>query len=246
MDKHWEERCGRSAPASAAVVPQGCTCSDQVYWQRLGTMPLMGADFVPACRYSNAACWAKCKGKPVCLAYLWDAEELKKVWPDYTGLMQHLPCLLTNQYHTPTYLPSRGLCRSGCCRSPALSCSLAIPHTVSAGKLQPSPACCYHCLAVFSFVRNPWARAVSSWLHINKHGMKRTCQDSFAKFAEVPSAYGSKCLGSPTCCLRRFGWILEHIEPQSRCLFDANGQPVVDFIGRVEHIDQDMQVGAGP
>lgn len=43
----------------------------------------------------------------------------------------------------------------------------------------------------------------------------------------------------------RFGWVLEHIEPQSRCLFSAGGQPVVDFIGRVEHVDEDMQTLLG-
>jgi hypothetical protein len=91
-------------------------------------------------------------------------------------------------------------------------------------------------------VRNPWARAVSSWLHVNKLGIKPGCQEPFAAFAEAPSAYGAKCLANATCCLHRFGWILEHIEPQSRCLFDAQGQPVVDFIGRVEHVDEDMKV----
>lgn len=45
------------------------------------------------------------------------------------------------------------------------------------------------------------------------------------------------------CCRKRFGWILEHIEPQTRCLFTAEGRPIVDFIGRVENVDEDMQVG---
>jgi hypothetical protein len=93
-------------------------------------------------------------------------------------------------------------------------------------------------------VRNPWARAISSWLHIHKLGLKPECQDPFPRFASAPSAYGAKCVGRPACCLQRFGWILEHIEPQARCLFDERGLPAVDFVGRVEHIDDDMQVGA--
>lgn len=48
--------------------------------------------------------------------------------------------------------------------------------------------------AVFSFVRNPWARALSSWHHVHKHGMNPPCFDSFEKFAELPSRYGAKCL----------------------------------------------------
>jgi hypothetical protein len=105
---------------------------------------------------------------------------------------------------------------------------------------QPHPL-----LAVFSFVRNPWARALSSWHHIHKYGLHPPCHDSLTKFAALPSAYGAKCLGERTCCKRRFGWLLEHIEPQATCLFDDQGRPAVDFLGRVEHLDEDMQVGEG-
>ncbi|KAL4444048.1 hypothetical protein ABPG75_011785 [Micractinium tetrahymenae] len=124
-------------------------------------------------------CYAKCKGKRVCMEYLWDEKELRRVFQEYT---------------------------------------------------------------VFAFVRNPWSRAISSWHHVDKYGLRQECQDSFGKFAEVPSAYGAKCLAyQGKCCRKRFGWILEHIEPQTRCLFTAEGQPVVDFIGRVENVDEDMQ-----
>ncbi|KAI3425140.1 hypothetical protein D9Q98_008911 [Chlorella vulgaris] len=94
---------------------------------------------------------------------------------------------------------------------------------------------------VFSFVRNPWARAMSSWHHIHKYGLHPPCQDSFTKFAQLPSAYGAKCLAQRSCCKRRFGWLLEHLEPQTTCLFDERGRPAVDFLGRVEHLDADMQ-----
>ena len=46
---------------------------------------------------------------------------------------------------------------------------------------------------------------------------------------------------SRNCCKRRFGWLLEHTEAQSTCLFDHDGAPAVDFLGRVEHLDEDMQ-----
>lgn len=124
-------------------------------------------------------CYAKCKGKRVCMEYLWDEKVLRRVFQEYT---------------------------------------------------------------VFAFVRNPWSRAISSWHHIHKYGLRQECQDGFAKFAEVPSAYGAKCLAyQGKCCRKRFGWILEHIEPQARCLFTADGRPVVDFIGRVENVDEDLQ-----
>lgn len=92
-------------------------------------------------------------------------------------------------------------------------------------------------------MRNPWARALSSWHHVHKHGLHPPCQDPFTKFAQLPSAYGAKCLGDRSCCKRRFGWLLEHLEPQSTCLFDDRGRPSVDFLGRVENLDEDMQVG---
>jgi hypothetical protein len=37
------------------------------------------------CRWSKDACWAMCRGKPVCLSYVWDAEELQQIWREYTG-----------------------------------------------------------------------------------------------------------------------------------------------------------------
>ncbi|KAI7838855.1 hypothetical protein COHA_007378 [Chlorella ohadii] len=94
---------------------------------------------------------------------------------------------------------------------------------------------------VFSFVRNPWARALSSWHHVHKLGIHAPCQEPFERWAELPSRYGAKCLGIRNCCKRRFGWLLEHTEPQTTCLFDDQGQPAVDFLGRVENLDEDMQ-----
>ena len=76
------------------------------------------------------------------------------------------------------------------------------PHKAPFTLRWPNPNhLCTHCLprscpwpAVFSFVRNPWARALSSWHHIHKYGLNLPCQESFAKFAELPSSYGAKCL----------------------------------------------------
>ena len=94
-------------------------------------------------------------------------------------------------------------------------------------------------------MRNPWARALSSWHHVHKLGINPGCQDSFQTWAQLPSRYGAKCLGIRDCCKRRFGWLLEHTEPQTACLFDDAGRPAVDFLGRVEHLDEDMQVSKG-
>lgn len=48
--------------------------------------------------------------------------------------------------------------------------------------------------AVFSFTRNPYARAISSWKHIGNRGVKEGCQWGFARFAQLPGAYAAMCL----------------------------------------------------
>jgi hypothetical protein len=130
------------------------------------------------CKINPPACYEKCIDKQVCLQYMWDPEEIKRAFAEYT---------------------------------------------------------------VFTFVRNPWVRAISSWKHIHNRGLQPECRRSFAHFAELPSSYGAMCLAKKACCTQRFGWILEHTEAQAPCLFDCDGNPSVDFIGRTEHLQEDMR-----
>ncbi|KAI7846434.1 hypothetical protein COHA_000046 [Chlorella ohadii] len=130
------------------------------------------------CQIDPPACYEKCIDKQLCLQYMWDPEEIRRTFAEYT---------------------------------------------------------------VFTFVRNPWARAISSWKHIHNRGLQPECRRSFAHFAELPSSYGAMCLAKKACCTQRFGWILEHIEAQSTCIFDCDGNPSVDFIGRTEHLEEDAK-----
>ena len=45
----------------------------------------------------------------------------------------------------------------------------------------------------------------------------------------------------PECC-KEDGWwpFARHVDPQHRCLVDSKGKWVVDFIGRTEKLQEDM------
>lgn len=79
----------------------------------------------------------------------------------------------------------------------------------------------------FAFVRNPWDKAVSQYMLTRRRpdlqefiGMNEA--DSFKRYLEL--------IG------RR-----EHVQwaPQYRFISDENGQQIVDFIGRFEHLERD-------
>jgi hypothetical protein len=46
---------------------------------------------------------------------------------------------------------------------------------------------------VFSFVRNPWSRAISSYLYNNKRAISPQCQTPFTRFAAAPPLGGALC-----------------------------------------------------
>ena len=62
-----------------------------------------------------------------------------------------------------------------------------------------------------------------------------------------PSTYtprlGRHCKLFPECCWGDQGYnlLLQHEDPVFRCLADADGNWATDFIGRVEHLDEDMR-----
>lgn len=93
---------------------------------------------------------------------------------------------------------------------------------------------------VFTMVRNPFTRAVSSYNHVHKYAIKPECRVPFKEFAKLPNAYAAECFINPSCCNQRYGWVLEHVELQTPCFMTKHGTPAVDYIGRVEEIDTDF------
>jgi hypothetical protein len=101
--------------------------------------------------------------------------------------------------------------------------------------------------AVFSFARNPWSRAISSYRYNNKRAIEPECHAPFTSFAAAPPLAGALCYRKyGSCCKERYGFVLEHIEAQTpSCLFTEDGQPAVDFLGRSERFDDDFQASGG-
>ena len=117
-----------------------------------------------------AACWVPLPGLTqggapwlpvqVCLENIVDPERLKQLFKEYTGART-------------TGGPSAAACSAagggggggGGTAQPLLRC-VALPVPLPS---PPHPA-------VFSFVRNPWARALSSWHHVHKLGINPVCQ----------------------------------------------------------------------
>ncbi len=85
----------------------------------------------------------------------------------------------------------------------------------------------------WSFVRNPFSRMYSMYSMMEgfpRRG-KSFADFSFDQFILHPEERSKYTKMSPS-----------HYVPQTSFLFDRNGCPAIDFLGRVEHFDEDMNV----
>ncbi|PSC74804.1 hypothetical protein C2E20_2398 [Micractinium conductrix] len=112
---------------------------------------------------------------------------------------------------------------------------------------------------VFTFVRNPWARAYSSWKFLRdgymlpagkgpKQGDGAPCAPGgWRDFCRDPLLLGRMCNTQPHCCpgKEEAHFMYYHITDQGTCLEAEGGGLAVDFIGRVENVDEDMQEAVG-
>ena len=90
----------------------------------------------------------------------------------------------------------------------------------------------------FSFVRNPWDRAVSIWLHMGerKRSHSVTLGSSRKRFKDFLRTIPSLLETS-----RKFSREAWHAAPALPDLTDVDGQTLlVDFVGRLEHFQRDF------
>lgn len=103
-----------------------------------------------------------------------------------------VPCSL-HQSIPPLHPAAHPLYMCRCVLSQLL-CGTRSSALLAAGHTLAQTSAPFYLSAVFTFVRNPWARAISSWKHIHNRGLRPECRRSFARFAELPSSYGAMCL----------------------------------------------------
>jgi len=87
----------------------------------------------------------------------------------------------------------------------------------------------------FTFVRNPWDRAVSDYLWIKK---ELKIEDSFKSYLLLTGDFDTPRLSYPN--LNRSGRG-DHIIPQTDFILNSNDKQQVNFVGRFENIQQDFK-----
>ena len=88
----------------------------------------------------------------------------------------------------------------------------------------------------FTFVRNPWDRAVSDYMWMRRD---LNTTDDFKSFLLLKGGFDTPRLKYPHLNVSGRG---DHILPQSDFVLDAKGDIMVDFIGRVETLQWDLNV----
>ena len=88
----------------------------------------------------------------------------------------------------------------------------------------------------FTFVRNPWCRAVSDYFWMKRH---LNLEDTFKNYLLLKGNFDTQRLRYPHSNKKGRG---DHIVPQSDFILNSNGEQIVDFIGRFETLQQDFDI----
>ena len=89
----------------------------------------------------------------------------------------------------------------------------------------------------FSFVRNPYERAVSDWKFLRGNSNKRWRSKTFLKYLNCDGHFKRMLSGEKNKSTR-----IDHIHRQCDFLYDKNGNLLVDFIGKFENLQTDFDI----
>lgn len=89
----------------------------------------------------------------------------------------------------------------------------------------------------FSFVRNPYERAVSDWKFLRGGGNEKCRSKTFLKYLNR-DGYFKRMLSNQKDRSTR----IDHTYRQYDFIYDKNGNCLIDFIGRFENLQEDFNV----
>lgn len=96
---------------------------------------------------------------------------------------------------------------------------------------------------VFGVARNPWARAASGYDYLaisKRRSSTGPCTvPNFEQFSKDPMVFGKQA-ALFSCSKEAPDFNYFHVEPSARCFKDKDGLPVVDFVIRYEHLEEDF------
>jgi hypothetical protein len=89
----------------------------------------------------------------------------------------------------------------------------------------------------FSFVRNPYERAISDWKFLRRKSHKKWRSKTFLKYLNR-EGYFKRILSNRKDKSTR----IDHTYPQYDFIYDDNGKCLVDFIGKTENLQEDFNI----
>jgi hypothetical protein len=94
----------------------------------------------------------------------------------------------------------------------------------------------------FTFTRNVWTRGISQYQYLVHFVRDRLDCDhiTWDQYCIDPLAIGAICRKHPDCCTKKWTHQDWHMRQQTSCFLTEDGDWAVDFIGRLEHFDDDL------
>lgn len=95
---------------------------------------------------------------------------------------------------------------------------------------------------VFTFTRNVWSRGISQYQYL-VHFVRDTPQCrhiTWDEYCTDPLSVGEICRKNAECCTKKWTHQDWHMRQQTSCFLTEMEEWAVDFIGRVEHFDDDL------